>query len=88
MATQLNIKDAEAHRLANELARRRGISATRAVKAALEETLARENEEPSPEVMERVRETMAWLAEGAKRWPQDKTSKELMDALYEDDDLP
>jgi antitoxin VapB len=38
----LNIKDAEAHRLAAELARRTGESLTTAVKQALRERLARE----------------------------------------------
>ncbi|MEI2774615.1 MAG: type II toxin-antitoxin system VapB family antitoxin [Tetrasphaera sp.] len=38
MAT-LNIKDPEVHRLARELARRRGTSATGAVRAALQEAL-------------------------------------------------
>lgn len=36
----MNIKDPEVHRLAHALARRRGVSATRAVREALEETLA------------------------------------------------
>ena len=38
----LNIKDPEVHRLANELARRRGTSATGAVREALREALERE----------------------------------------------
>jgi antitoxin VapB len=41
MAT-MNIKDPEVHRLAHALARQRGVSATRAVRQALEETLAGE----------------------------------------------
>lgn len=89
MAAQLNIKDPEAHRLANELARRRGVSATRAVKAALAEALDRAPRDlPVIDADERVRQTMAWLAEGAKHWPADKTSEELIDELYDDDGLP
>ena len=38
----LNIKDPEVHRLAHELARRRGTSATGAVREALREALERE----------------------------------------------
>lgn len=38
----MNIKDPEVHRLALALARKRGISATRAVRQALEETLREE----------------------------------------------
>ncbi|MDP9820536.1 type II toxin-antitoxin system VapB family antitoxin [Nocardioides massiliensis] len=41
MAT-MNIKDPEVHRLAHELAARRGTSATRAVREALEDALARD----------------------------------------------
>ncbi len=38
----MNIKDPEVHRLARALARQRGTSATKAVRQALEETLARD----------------------------------------------
>jgi antitoxin VapB len=38
----MNIKDPEVHRMAHELARRRGTSATGAVRAALREALDRE----------------------------------------------
>jgi hypothetical protein len=38
----LNIKDPEVHRMAHELARRRGTSATGAVREALREALERE----------------------------------------------
>jgi len=40
----MNIKDPEVHRMAHELARRRGTSATGAVREALREALERERE--------------------------------------------
>lgn len=40
----LNIKDPEVHRLAADLARRRGTSMTAAVRAALEEEVARDQQ--------------------------------------------
>ncbi len=44
----LNIKNPEAHRLAKELARRRGVSLTAAVTDALREQLAREAQPEGP----------------------------------------
>ena len=57
----LNIKNPEAHRLAKELARRRGVSLTAAITDALREQLAREPEPDRPvatveDVMRLVRE--------------------------------
>ncbi|RZJ41833.1 MAG: transcription factor [Brevundimonas sp.] len=61
----LNIKNPEAHRLAKELARRRGDSLTGVVTHALREQLAREPAEParatSDEVMALIREMRAHL---------------------------
>jgi antitoxin VapB len=49
----MNIKDPEVHDLARELAERRGVTMTRAVKMALEETLARTGQR-GVEVRERL----------------------------------
>lgn len=61
----LNIKNPEAHRLAKELARRRGDSLTGVVTYALREQLAREPAEPpkatADEVMALIREMRAHL---------------------------
>ncbi|QDH73663.1 type II toxin-antitoxin system VapB family antitoxin [Brevundimonas sp. M20] len=61
----LNIKNPETHRLARELAARRGETLTTAVTVALREQLAREPAEPpkaaAEEVMALIREMQAHL---------------------------
>ncbi|MFC7379901.1 type II toxin-antitoxin system VapB family antitoxin [Brevundimonas sp. GCM10030266] len=61
----LNIKNPETHRLARELAARRGETLTTAVTVALREQLAREPAEPhkatAEEVMALIREMRAHL---------------------------
>lgn len=86
----LNIKDDETHRLAGELAKRRHTSSAAAVKLALKETLDREPRQArsQEEIDATVRAIMDIARGGAKHWPSDKSSKELMDALYDDDGLP
>ena len=59
----LNIKNPETHRLARELATRRGESLTTAVTVALREQLAREPEQPTEA---RYEEVMALLVEMRK----------------------
>lgn len=79
----LNIKDSDAHRLAKELATRRGVSLTRAVKDALAEALA-----ATP-----VNKTAKFdrLLEISKRFDElpvydDRTVDEILG--YDDDGLP
>ncbi|MGV9010926.1 type II toxin-antitoxin system VapB family antitoxin [Brevundimonas sp.] len=50
----LNIKNPETHRLAKQLAERRGESLTTAVTVALREQLAREPEQPTKATFEEV----------------------------------
>ncbi|WP_169833134.1 type II toxin-antitoxin system VapB family antitoxin [Sphingomonas panacis] len=83
MGEQFNIKDAEAVRLARGLAEARGTTVTAVIRAALE----REAREQDAMVQEKVRRIKAAAAEVRKHLPEDwkgKTSKEIMDEIYED----
>lgn len=83
----LNIKNEETHRLARELAALQGVSIAAAVTKAIEEKLERDRmiEQNSRSgkkglaawLMEISRETAPLMNDG-------RTSKELMDALYDD----
>jgi antitoxin VapB len=76
----LNIKNEETYQLAKELAQRNGETVTMAVTIALKERL--ERQKPNPKaglakwLMELSRETAPLMNDG-------RTSKELMDALYD-----
>ena len=89
---QLNIKDSETHALANELARRRGVSAARAVKTALKEVLSNETASSTPDAISegnlKFEEVMAFVREGAKYWPENLSVREAMDSLYDEDGFP
>jgi antitoxin VapB len=79
----LNIKDEETHRLVSELARETGESLTAAVRVSVKERLERHREA-------RKREgRMEWLRELTARTAplmnDGRTSKELMDELYDDE---
>lgn len=87
MVVQLNIKDAETIRLARELAGATGRSVTETIRAALERE-HREREERLQESLQRVRDISAqFRAHMPPEW-QGKTSKEIMDAIYDEDSLP
>ena len=74
----LSIKDEETDQLARELARRNGESVTTAVKVALKERLERQkpNAGLAARLMEISREAAPLMNDG-------RTSKELMDELYD-----
>ena len=79
----LNIKDVETHRLVSELAKETGESLSLAVKLSVQERLDRYREA-------RKREgRMEWLRELTARTAplmnDGRTSKELMDELYDDE---
>jgi antitoxin VapB len=79
----LNIKNEETHRLARELAQRNGETVTMAVTIALRERLERQvngaKRESRMEWLERItKQTAAIMNDG-------RTSKELMDELYDDE---
>jgi antitoxin VapB len=87
MGAQLNIKDAETVRLARELADATGQPVTKAIRQALERELQRREEE--------IQETIARVKEISREFranmPADwhgKTSKEIMDEIYDEDGLP
>lgn len=87
MATQLNIKDAETIDLARKLAKASGRSITETVKAALRKADdAREAERA--EFLRRAKEISAdFRAHMPPDW-RHKTSREIMDEIYDDDGLP
>lgn len=80
MSAQLNIKNAKTHELARRLAERRNISSAKAVQAALEEALARDE----ADLERRIAEVRAITAEMRKHWTDPRSSKEIMDSLYDE----
>ena len=87
MGVQLNIKDPETIRLARELAGATGRSVTETIRTALERE-HREREEQLQESLRRVREISAQFRAGLRPEWRGKTSKEMMDAIYDEDGLP
>ena len=85
MATQLNIKDPETVRLARELAGRTGKTVTETIRNALERVEA----DREREIAQKLAEIDEIVAEFQRRMPDDwrgKTSKEIMDSIYDDDE--
>ena len=82
----LSLKNDETERLAKELARRTGESITRAVTVAIKERLERE------ERASKRQGRMEWLNEMTKETAEimndGRTSKQLMDELYDETGLP
>lgn len=87
MGVQLNIKDPETVRLARELAGKTGRSVTQTIRTALEQAMAEQADERAVRrvaidaAARRVRELLPANVQG-------KSSRELMDAIYDDDGLP
>jgi antitoxin VapB len=87
MATQLNIKDEATVRLARDLAKATGMSVTATIKAALQ----REMQERLAQRAEKIARINAIVAEFQQNLPPEwvgKTSKEIMDEIYDEDGLP
>lgn len=85
MVAQLNIKDAEAVRLAKELGARTGRSATAVIRQALE----REWNLQEEIIAEKMRQVKELSAEFRKHMPPEwhnMTSKQIMDSIYNLDD--
>ena len=85
MAAQLNIKDAEAVRLAKELGARSGRSATAVIRQALEREWAMQEDI----ITERIRRAKELSAEFRKNMPPEwhnMNSKQIMDSIYNLDD--
>jgi antitoxin VapB len=85
MGTQLNIKNAEAHRFAVELSDLTGESLTEAVTAALRERLLRER--ARRERIARADRLMAIAADFRAHMPPPLPSSDHSD-LYDEDGLP
>lgn len=82
----LNIKNAETHRLAKELADKTGESMTTAVTEAIRERLARlRRAEDGRDMAERIH---AIAADMRARLPDDFFDVEHDDLLYDEDGLP
>ena len=87
MGVQLNIKDAETVRLARELADSTGQPITTAIRIALEHEVQRRE----AEIQETLRRVKEISREFRANMPADwhgKTSKEIMDEMYDEDGLP
>ena len=91
MGVQLNIKDTETVELARNLAEALGKSVTSTIREALEEKAQRRAEARAAEIAENlaaVREISAsFRANMPAEW-HGKTSKEIMDEIYDEDGLP
>ena len=84
MGVQLNIKDAECAELARGLARELGTTVTTVVREALLEKSQRHKDE----VAERIRKVNEIVDEVQKMMPAEwrgKSSKEIMDSIYDDE---
>ena len=86
----MNIKDPEVHAMAKELAARRSTSVTNAVRQALRAELDRCPSLESPEALEARKAAIRAICARVSARPawQGRTSKELQDALYDEDGLP
>ncbi len=87
MGAQLNIKDAETVELARTLAKQLHKSVTETIKEAIQEK-AQRREAEIEEAIRKVKEISSqFRAEMPLEW-HGKTSKEIMDEIYDDDGLP
>jgi len=87
MGVQLNIKDEETVKLARALADKLGKSVTTTIKDALTAEMARLAHEREA----KIEAIMQISADFRKNMPADwhgKTSKEIMDEIYDEDGLP
>lgn len=87
MGKQFNIKDEETVRLAREIADKKGKSVTATVRELLEQEHARMEEERARKI-EGVKEIAAQIRAKIPPELRKLSSKEWMDALYDEDGLP
>ncbi len=86
---QLNIKDAETHRLVSELSQEIGLSKASAVKEAVREKLQRVKNARDADVTRRLAELRVLTAQIRERLPKPlPTQQELDDWMYDEDGLP
>jgi antitoxin VapB len=91
MGVQLNIKSAEARRLAEELAAESGESITQAVTEALRERLknVRRERGVSPEVTRKREKGLQEIVKGSRAlWREDLLNSDYNDMLYDERGLP
>lgn len=91
MATQLNIKSAEARNLAERLAQESGESITQAVTEALRQRLQavrRERARTPSKMRERELEFYEIIDGSRERWRGGLTSQDINDLLYDEYGLP
>ena len=84
----LSIKDPETEAIAREVAQRKHLSITQAVKVSLEKELAdleREMKRQDADREVRIQEILAWTRENSANW---ETQEEIDDFLYDEDGLP
>lgn len=81
----LNIKDANTHRMAQELAKLTGKSMTAAVNEALREQLERVRRKPTVDLAEQIMEI---AKDCGKRWKEPYKSMDIDDLLYDEQGLP
>jgi antitoxin VapB len=84
----LNIKNEEAERLARGLANATGESVTRAVTVALQERLARLNDQETKDLTARIARIQAIAEDAADRWKEPYRSMDHGDLLYDESGLP
>ena len=87
MGVQLNIKDPETVRMARELAGQTGRSVTETIRSALERAYT----EREAEIEATIRDVDEILKGSKDLWKpewRDKSLKEIMDSIYDDDGLP
>lgn len=83
----LNIKDPETDRLARELADATGESITVAVRTAIKQRLTRECDSVRDSKLKSLEAIVARVASLPRKHPE-RSSKELMDELYDENGLP
>ena len=86
----MNIKDPEVHAMAKQLAARRGTTVTNAVRQALSAELERQPDALSEASVEARKEAVRAICRRTSANPalQGLSSKELQDALYDENGLP
>ena len=86
----MNIKDPDVHSMAKQLAARRGTTVTNAVRQALSAELERQPDALSEASVEARKEAVRAICRRTSANPtwQGLSSKELQDAIYDENGLP
>ncbi|QNI78116.1 antitoxin VapB-like family protein [Synechococcus sp. RS9909] len=86
----MNIKDPAVHAMARELAAHKGTTVTDAVRQALKAELARVGSASTSQAAEQREQQLMELLPRFRHlpWPEGVSSRELQDALYDDNGLP